>query len=103
MKVTVIGVSRMSGIGKESGKPYDFAQVVYLRPMEPMASEKFSLSGYGFETGKADLALDAMDKFAKVNFPATVELEMVQEPGRQGVKSVVTGFKPVMAAAPRAA
>lgn len=92
MRVNAIGVKRMSGIGKESGRPFDFAQIEILRPMEVTASEKFTLVGYGHETSKIDLAIDCVQKFADVRFPAVLDLVVETVPGRQGLRSVVTGF-----------
>lgn len=93
MQATVIGVTRMTGIGKETGKPYDFAQVHYLRPLEITASEKFSLAGFGYEAGKMDLAVDALSKFSQVKFPSQLELEVDNVPGRNGLRAIIVGFK----------
>lgn len=92
MRVHAIGVKRMSGIGKESGRAFDFSQLEILRPLEVVASEKFTLQGYGYETTKLDLANDALPKFVDVRFPAVLDLVVSTEPGRQGLRSVVTGF-----------
>lgn len=99
MKVQAIGVIRMSGIGKESKKPYDFAQLLYLRPLEPTAKETFQLAGYGYEVAKLDMELAAVSKFSRVVFPADLELETIQEPGRSGIRVLVSGFKAEKAAA----
>lgn len=93
MRVQAIGVKRMSGIGKESGKPFDFSRLTILRPMETAATEKFQMSGYGFETSDLDLANDAMPQFAQVKFPANLDLVVDTIPGRQGLRSVVVGLK----------
>lgn len=92
MRVNAIGVKRMRGIGKESGRPFDFAQLEILRPMEVTASEKFTLEGYGYETSKLDLAIDCLHKFAEIRFPAVMDLVVTTEPGRSGLRSVVCGF-----------
>jgi len=99
MQLTVIGVTRMSGIGKESGKPFDFAQVHYLRALDVVSGEKFSLSGYGYEAGKMDLAIEAIPKFGAVKFPAVLDLEVDNVPGRMGLRAVIVGFKPQRVAA----
>jgi hypothetical protein len=92
MRVHAIGVKRMGGVGKESGRQFDFAQIEILRPLEVVANEKFRLSGYGYETTKLDLANEAMAKFADVRFPAVLDLEVDTQPGRNGLRSVVVGF-----------
>lgn len=94
MRVTVIGVKRMSGVGKESGRTFDFAQVEVLRPMEQAASPKFKLHGFGFETSKLDLAPDVLEEFREVRFPAVLDLAIKTVPARQGLRSVVVGFRP---------
>lgn len=101
MKVHAIGVMRMSGIGKDSGKPYDFAQLVVLNPIEPAAKDNFNLVGYGFETSKLDMKVDAVRSFAGVSFPCVIEVQTEEELGRNGIRTVVAGFTavPVKAAA----
>lgn len=93
MRVQAIGVKRMSGVGKESGKPFDFSRLTILRPLEPAATEKFQMSGYGFETSDLDLANEALPHFAQVKFPANLDLVVDTIPGRQGLRSVVVGVK----------
>jgi len=93
MQVLAIGVVRMSGIGKESGKPYDFAQLIYLKPVEPVEKEKFQLRAYGYEPTKADVDNGSFEKFSQVVFPCRLELELDTIPGREGFRTVITGFK----------
>lgn len=95
MQVMAIGVVRMSGIGKESGAPYDFAQLIYLRPVEPVKKEKFQLRAYGFEPTRADVDNGSFEKFSQLVFPCRIELELDTIPGRLGFHTVVCGFKPV--------
>lgn len=94
MKAMVIGVKRMRGIGKDSGRPFDFAQVEVLRPMENVSGEKFTLTGLGFETSKLDAKIECLAAFNDVKFPATVDLLIEQEAGRSGLRSVVAGIAP---------
>lgn len=93
MRVTVIGVKRMSGVGKESKRNFDFAQVEVLRPMETASSATFKLHGFGFETSKLDLATDVLEKFREVRFPAVLDLAVDTVPARNGLRSVVVGFR----------
>jgi len=99
MQVMAIGVFRMSGKSKETGNPYDFAQLMYLKPIEPVARETMQLRGFGYETAKCDLANDALEKFNQLPFPARIELETDTVPGRNGFRTIVTGFKAVPKAA----
>ena len=93
MRVHVIGVVRRKGIAKETKKPFDFAQLLYFRPLEPVSTENFQMHGYGYEQATLDMELAALDKFAQVRFPAQLELETVQEAGRNGIRVLVSGFK----------
>lgn len=93
MRVQAIGVKRMSGIGKESGKPFDFSRLTILRPIEVAATEKFQLTGYGYEVSDLDLANDALPQFAQVKFPVNLDLVVDTVPGRSGLRSVVVGIK----------
>ena len=93
MRVQAIGVKRMSGVGKESGRPFDFSLLTILRQIEVAANDKFQLSGYGFETCDLDLSNDALPQFAQVKFPANLDLVVDTVPGRQGLRSVVVGIK----------
>lgn len=93
MRVTAIGVKRMSGVGKGSGRPFDFSRMTILRQMEVVAGEKFQLSGYGYETADLDVENDAIPQFAQIKFPAQLDLVVDTVPGRNGLRSVVTGIK----------
>ena len=92
MRVKAIGVMRMKGIGKESGNPYDFAQLMYLRPIEVFTKEKLSITGIGYEVAKLDMQIEAMHLFNDIKFPADLDVSLDQIPDRRGVKSVVSGF-----------
>lgn len=93
MRVTAIGVKRMSGTGKESGRPFDFSRMTILRQMELVANEKFQLSGFGFETSDLDVDNEALPQFAQIKFPAQLDLVVDTVPGRNGLRSVVVGVK----------
>lgn len=99
MQVMAIGVFRMTGKSKDTGNPYDFAQLMYLKPIEPVARESMTLRGFGYEVAKCDLANDALEKFNQVGFPARIEIETDTIPGRSGFRTIVTGFKAVPKAA----
>lgn len=93
MEVLATGVFRMTGTSKETGKPYDFAQLMYLRRIEPVATDKMQLRGFGFETAKCDLANDSLEKFNQVPFPVRMELLTDTVPSRTGFRTIVVDFK----------
>lgn len=94
MRVQTVGVVRLDGVGKETGRPFDFGRMFYLLPIQPLAKKDFRMRGYGFEVGHIDVAPECVDKFAGVVFPAILDLAIDTLPGRQGLRSVVVGFRP---------
>jgi hypothetical protein len=70
----VIGVTRMSGTSKKSGRPYDIARVLVLQPVQVGGSEQTMRAGFGFAAAELDLRPDALPKFSQVKFPAELEL-----------------------------
>jgi len=95
MRVKAIGVKRMGGIGKESGRPFDFSQLAILKPLEAVATEKFRLQGYGFEVAEIDVDNDSLHKFAGFPFPCDLDLTVDTQPGRSGLRSVIVDAKVV--------
>lgn len=93
MRVTAIGVKRMSGVGKDSGRSYDFSRITILRQIEDVAGEKFQLSGYGYETTDLDVENEALPQFEQIKFPTQLDLVVDTVPGRKGLRLVVTGIK----------
>lgn len=94
MDVMVIGVVRMSGKSKETGNPYDFTTLHYLKPVDPVGKESFQLRGYGYEVSKAEVINDAFERFSQLVYPCRVELIVDTVPGRNGFRLMVIGFKP---------
>jgi hypothetical protein len=103
MELNVIGVFRMAGKSKESGNPYDFAQLLYLKPIEPVANANMTLRGFGFEVSKVDLSNEALEKFGQLTFPARIEVTTDTVPSRSGFRTVVVGYKLAAAAQRQAA
>lgn len=94
MRVQAIGVKRMRGVGKESGREFDFTQLTILKAIENASKERFSLQGYGYETSEIDVENEALPQFAGVQFPATLDLIVDTKPGRKGLRSIIVGIKP---------
>lgn len=92
MKVTVLGVSRMQGIGKASKQPYDMARVLVLNPISSFSKEGLSISGFGFEVSEVSLQADKLSLFAGFKFPC--ELDLVTDMESRGGKltPIVTGL-----------
>lgn len=92
MQATVIGVSRMSGVGKTSKAAYDMAKVLILSPIKPFSKAELNISGYGFEVAEIPLAVDAVASFAGLRFPCTVDLATDSEVRAGKLQTVCTGI-----------
>lgn len=98
MRVKAIGVQRLKGVSK-TGNPFDFARLMYLRPVEVTSGDKFSSSGFGFSQGEIDLSIESLHKFNDIKFPCDLDLALETVPDRRGVKSICVGFLPQVRAA----
>lgn len=94
MKALVIGISHRKGIAKESGRPYDFAQVTTLEPLKEFESERYTCRGHGLDSAEIKADPSCLSQFAGMKFPA--ELELVTEARRSPfgqLELVVVGVK----------
>ena len=103
MKVTLIGVKRMKGIGKDSGNPYDITRAICLAPIENMSGEKMTITGFGFEVAEVSLDPEALPAFGALKFPCQVKLEMEPRPYRGKLEMFVVGFEQLQPAQVKAA
>lgn len=95
MKVLVLGYVRMSGVGKESKKPYDFARLCVANPVQERASEKSNVTGDGFEQAYVDLQLGAEGQFRGLKFPVVLDLKIEHQLGRTGrMEAICVGYLP---------
>lgn len=94
MKAVVLGVAHRKGIAKKTQQPYDFATLQTLRPIEAVNRENFTQRGYGFEPVDVKLDPAAVESFASLKFPASVELVAEPRPNSYGeMDFVVVGLK----------
>jgi hypothetical protein len=93
MKVTAVGVVRMSG--KKEGRDYDFCNLRYLVPVDVVAKPTYNKVGYGFEVSDAEVSVDVLEKFKTLKWPCQLELQFDQITRFGRLQSVVTDFKQV--------
>lgn len=95
VKATVLGIAHRRGKSKKNGNaPFDFATLLTLRPIQPVARENFTQSGHGFEVVECKADPRALDSFAGLKFPAEVELTTEARPSPFGeLELYVTGRK----------
>ncbi len=100
MRAIVIGVKRMSGIGKESGNSYDMARLICIAPIDAVNNASLRIEGFGFEPAEIELAPEAIGQFAGIKFPAELELKEEARARRgQFVMYIVGLERPVVAKA----
>ncbi len=79
MKALVAGVSRMKGIAKKSGKPYDMCNVNTLSAIQSASTESFTKQGYGFEISQIRCTADAVIQFSQFDGRYPLELELITD------------------------
>lgn len=97
MKMTIIGVKRITGKAKATGNPFDMCHVIALIPVETRVGA-LSLDGAGMETMEIPLAVEALNEFKVLKFPAPVDLLVEPRPRNGKVESVIVGIIPARAA-----
>ncbi|UGA37672.1 hypothetical protein JOS77_27490 [Chromobacterium haemolyticum] len=69
MKAILSGFLHMSGIAKQSGKPFDMRTLIVLVPAQNAASEKFNKLGVGYEVAELPVADSAKPAFMSLTYP----------------------------------
>lgn len=93
MKIHVIGVKRVKGTSSKTGNDFDMCRLFGMVPITAGGSAKTSVSGFGFEVAEMELDPEAIDTFAKVSFPAMLDLETDSRPFMGKFETVVVGYK----------
>lgn len=99
MRVRATSIYVISGIAKETNKPFGpIFKMTFLAPTENFSSDKFQKTAYGFDLIEQTVTKEFFEKFHKERpaFPAGgLELDLVtdQVPGRRGFETVVVDYK----------
>ena len=100
MKIRVEGGKGLYGTSK-AGNPTDFATLNVSMVCESKELAKMSITGFGREAAEMRLDPKAIPSFKALEGKFPIELELITDQvfmfGR--FESVVTGFKPIVAAA----
>jgi hypothetical protein len=92
MQATMIGVTRMSGIGKESKAKYDMTRALILNPIAPFEKENFKREGFGFEVIEVEMSADCLPFFAVQKFPLAGNFDVVNEVRGGKLAPVIVGM-----------
>lgn len=93
MKLLVAGVKNLTGTAKVSGQPFAMPRLFGLVPVESFHKEKVQATGFGYELSEIELDPACLSSFAKVNFPALLDLETDVKPFMGEFKTVVVGIR----------
>lgn len=93
MKTTLIGCMHMSGVGKDSKRPYSFARLYLLAPIENISNEIMTRKATGFEAMELDIEPESVGKFLAATYPLRVDLETDMVPRAGKMVTVAIGFK----------
>nr|WP_194589607.1 hypothetical protein [Vibrio anguillarum]MBF4449033.1 hypothetical protein [Vibrio anguillarum] len=97
LTVVVIGCEHSKGLAKATNKPYDFAQVNYLKPNEGWNSEKGSCLAFGLT--QQQIAMNPhpslLAEFQKLQdkFPLVCDLMLDADPSNPQ-RNIVVDIKP---------
>lgn len=91
MKIQVLGVKRMHGTAKESGKEFDMGTLFVILPIEQVSGSKFSVEGYGYETAEMLLEPSCIKQFESFKYPCALELNLELTNYRGKISQVVIG------------
>lgn len=93
MKMTIIGIEAMHGMGKSSGEAYSMGRLHTAAPLAPPAKAEWMAKGQMGTTYDCDENL--VRKIGHLPFPVVVEVE-IEDVIRFGKRQqVVTDIKPV--------
>lgn len=91
MKTQVLGVKRMSGIGRDSGNEYDMASLFVIVPIENVNRDNLKIVGYGYETGELQIQPEAIKQFENFKYPCPLELTLEPILYKGKISQIVTG------------
>jgi len=92
MVLHVLNIVRRFGVGKTSGRPYDFTNVQYLEPVETISTENFNQDGIGYETAEIPATPEVLKMLRKFDFPLEVEFTTDHRKGVRGLEVVLVGI-----------
>jgi len=96
LRVHALGAVHSKGKAKNTGNPFDMAQLLYRRPIEHFSNANMVRTGYGFQSAEMPIALESFNKFSAFEFPCELDLEIGNQLDRFGnLEAVVIGAKAV--------
>ena len=96
-RVTVLGAVHMAGVAqKGAGNPYDFAQITYLVPQQPINTANCTRTVAGLEPLTISLSDKALvQRLQPLSFPCLLDLELSADP-LNVQRNICVGFSEVV-------
>lgn len=105
MKKFVCGAEFMSGLNKDTGKPFGFGKVGVGNEVEEVNNPKFSLFGAGVQIGNRTneaylygASLDVVKQIVALHPPCYMDVEFAPSSFGNGEKLDIVGVKPFLSA-----
>lgn len=97
IRVTVLGAVHMSGVAqKGAGNPYDFSQITYLVPLQPLNTANCTRTVAGLEPLSIALSEKALvQRLQPLTFPCQLDLELSADP-LNVQRNICIGFSEVV-------
>lgn len=92
MKVKAIGFVHMSGIGKESKKPYNIARLHVMTACNSSQNDTMTRRCAGFESMEIDVTPESAPIFMGANYPCELDLLTDTVPRSGRLQTIVTGI-----------
>jgi hypothetical protein len=96
-RVTVLGAVHMAGVAqKGAGNPYDFSQITYLVPLQPLNTANCTRTVAGLEPLTISLADKSLvHRLQSLSFPLQLDLELSPDP-LNVQRNICIGFSEVV-------
>ena len=92
MKVQILGITRMKGVGKKSQQPYDMCNIKAAIPQENVNTDSMKKNGYGFDVAEIRADPQCIESFRDLKFPCMVTLKLEQEFRYGKMEQICVGF-----------
>jgi hypothetical protein len=83
MTIFITGFQSASGVGKTSGKPYEFGKIFNLTPVRNWESEKGKSNSKGFTVDEekcVNCKISVLARLGQLNFPCFIEADIEPDP-----------------------
>jgi len=92
MKLTVVGIQRITGKAKATGNPFDMCNVMALEPVENFSKDTLTIQGHGFKVQEYSCDHSLLNELAGMKFPTSLDVTFDHKPRGGRVEAVISGL-----------